>query len=49
MPGGGSPRQGIIWLPQDYRLGAWLEEDTTFTPAADAATQDGELDVNRRR
>ncbi len=29
-----------------YRLGAWLEEDETFTPAAGAATSDGELDVS---
>jgi hypothetical protein len=28
-----------------YRLGAWLEEDETFTPAANAATPDGEPDV----
>ena len=29
-----------------YRLGAWLEEDEASTPAAGAATPDGEMDVS---
>jgi hypothetical protein len=31
-----------------YRLGGWLEEDKTFTPAADAATPDGEMPGSRQ-